>query len=247
MIKYISNPNLPTKKVSSLVCGSLNKTVFDFFDKRNVKAFKIDEVDGVDNAISFHTDIAVLHMGDNNVILDKRQMRLARELQDYGFNIHFTKDEIKGEYPFDVKLNFAITNDYVIGNEKFADDLVEDIIGNKTLISVKQGYAKCSVLIVDEKAIVTDDISIHNKVQNFGIDSLLIEKGDVTLLGHEYGFIGGASGKISKQEVVFFGDITKHRNFNEISDFLNKYGCKLIYFKSFPLTDFGGIIPLTEK
>ena len=75
---------------------------------------------------------------------------------------------------------------------------------------------------------------------------LLIEKGDIFLSGHDYGFIGGASAKISNKEIFFFGNLENHRNHKEILVFLDKYSCKAIYLKNTPLTDVGGIVSIGE-
>ena len=91
----------------------------------------------------------------------------------------------------------------------------------------------------------TINVNCFDRKEN-GFDCLLIAKGDVSLPGHEYGFIGGASAKISESEVLFFGDITKHRDYKKIADFIKKYGYEIISL-DFPLTDFGGIIPIIEE
>ena len=117
---------------------------------------------------------------------------------------------------------------------------------NLKKINVRQGYCKCSCLNVSENAVITDDECIYKALCLNEIDALLISKGDITLNGHDYGFIGGASGKISKTDILFFGDVTKHRDYKKIAGFIEKHGCKIISL-DFPLTDFGGIIPITEK
>ena len=61
------------------------------------------------------------------------------------------------------------------------------------------------------------------------------------------GFIGGASAKISKNELYFSGNIENHPDFDQIKAFLDNYNVSMIYNKSRNLTDFGGIIQLTES
>ena len=133
-----------------------------------------------------------------------------------------------------------------MGNFAFADDKLLTLTESLSKLDIKQGYCKCSCLVINENALITDDKSIYNIALKNGVDCLLVSKGDVTLPGHNYGFIGGASGKISKTEVLFFGDVTKHRDYKKIADFIEKHGCKIISL-DFPLTDFGGIIPITEE
>ena len=66
------------------------------------------------------------------------------------------------------------------------------------------------------------------------------------MTGHEYGFIGGASALISKDHMIFFGDITGHRSFDKIDRFLKKHGCRYSYLKNHVLTDIGGIVAVEE-
>lgn len=180
-------------------------------------------------------------------MLDKKQKELKQSLKKHGMTVLESLTEIKGVYPDDVKLNFAFIGKKVIGNFKYADIKLASLISDKDRINVKQGYCKCSILVVNENAVITDDESIHRKMLENDIGSLLIRKGDISLKGHEYGFIGGTSGKISENEVVFFGDIKKHRDYESIADFLSKNNCTYVCSDNGELRDIGGIIPIIEE
>jgi hypothetical protein len=58
-----------------------------------------------------------------------------------------------------------------------------------------------------------------------------------------YGFIGGCCGKIGEQ-LVFYGDISKHPDFERIYKFIKDRNIKIKWF-DFPLEDIGSIIKLT--
>jgi hypothetical protein len=96
------------------------------------------------------------------------------------------------------------------------------------VINVNQGYTKCSICVVNENAIITDDESIFAAAGNFFNDTLFVSKGSIRLNGYDYGFIGGASA-VYKDNVFFFGDLKMHSQGNEISEF-----CKLNGF--FPIS-----------
>ncbi len=246
MSSFIVSPNLPNSTVDCIICGTLHKTILDYFISRGIEIIKIDKVSGVDESISYHADIAVLHLGGKNIIVEKRQVNLQFELIKRGMNVLSTSEAVYGEYPSDIKLNFALIDNYIIGNHKYADETLKCVDSSLKRLQVKQGYAKCSLLAVEKNAIITDDNSIHRAALENGIDSLYISKGDVFLAGHEYGFIGGASGKISSNEIVFFGNVKEHKDFKNIEAFIKKYDNKIIYFENIPLTDYGGIIPITQ-
>ena len=49
-----------------------------------------------------------------------------------------------------------------------------------------------------------------------------------------------------EDEIIFFGDITQHRDYERIKQFIADRKMKTVSF-AFPLTDFGGIIPIKEN
>ncbi len=247
MMNFIENSNLPEKRVKAVICGSDDANIINFFNKKGIEVLQTMPNFDIAPAVATHADMAVLHLGAENIILDRRQAELKNKLQRIGMTVYETDEKISGSYPNDIKLNFAVLGNQVIGNFKYADKQLRSLVFDKYKIDVRQGYCKCSVLVVKKNAVITDDESTHRKMSQNGIDSLLISKGDISLHGHEYGFIGGASGKISSNDVVFFGDIKKHRDFEVIKAFLSKYECNFLCTDESPLRDIGGIIPILEK
>lgn len=244
MTEFIKNPNLPEKRVRTVVCGTHDEKILEFFKSQNINVIPITANRTIDFSVSGHADMAAIHLGGNKILTDKSQTVLCETLSNQGMEVILTENPVSGDYPDDIGLNFALFGDFAVGNFRYADKKLLDCTENKTRINVKQGYAKCSVLVVNEKAVITDDESIYRKAVEKGIDCLLISKGDISLEGHEYGFIGGASGKISNSTVVFFGNVEKHCNFNEIRLFLEKNGCDFRCTDSGKLRDIGGIISI---
>ena len=247
MKRFIEKPNLPKGRVCEVICGTDDKRILDFFKENNISVLKNIANTDTDPSVSAHADMAALHLGENRVLIDKAQNMLKIELEHNGFIVFEAAGKVKGEYPEDVKLNFTVTDNFIIGNFSHIDKTLLREAGFKKAINVKQGYSKCSTLIIDEQSAVTDDVSIFKALQKNGFDVLLISKGDIYLQGHEYGFIGGSSGKISKNTVVFFGDITKHRDFEKIKAFLSEHGCDFVCSDCGELRDIGGIVALMEE
>ena len=153
-------------------------------------------------------------------------------------------EKIGSKYPENIIYNAACTGKYFIHNIKHTDPELLEHVKTKAktieIIDVPQGYTKCNTLIVNECSIITSDVGIYNSCYS-KLDVLLIEKGRIRLQGFDYGFIGGASGRIG-DTIVFNGDITQHPDYEKIAAFIESRGLKIKYFTEYPLEDIGSII-----
>ncbi len=199
------------------------------------------------DAINCHPDITILKINNNNIIVAPNVYDYySKKLCPLGFNIIKGNSLIKSKYPYNIAYNVAIFGKYAIHNLKYTDKKVLEFLdkNNFIKINVKQGYCKCSICIVDENSIITSDEGIYKEVIKHDIDCLLIEKGHIDLFDLSYGFIGGCSGLISKDDLIFFGDISKHPNYNEIKKFVESKNKNIISLSDEKLLDLGSLIPL---
>ncbi len=152
------------------------------------------------------------------------------------------------EYPRDIAYNAACTGKYFIHNIKYtAPELLEAAkeLG-MIIVDTKQGYAKCSTVIVDEDSIITYDRGLARACEAAGMKSdniLIIEPGHIKLEGYDTGFIGGSSGRVGNI-VYFCGDLARHPDFGRIITFIEARNLEVKYCQDFPLTDIGSIISL---
>ena len=100
---------------------------------------------------------------------------------------------------------------------------------------------------MNENSVITEDEGIAEILKRHNIDVLKISAGDVLLPGHDYGFLGGASGKISKDKLFFAGDIKSHRDYKDIYNFCTMRDVMPISLCEGRLIDLGSIIPVLEK
>lgn len=173
-------------------------------------------------------------------------------------------EKIGSKYPENIIYNAACTGKYFIHNTKYTDSELLELAETFEIIDVPQGYTKCNTLIVDENSIITSDIGIYNSCYrqlSFSYENslpkdgkscissasapqlevLLIEKGHIKLQGFDYGFIGGASGRIG-DTIIFNGNITQHPDYEKIAAFIESRALKIKYFTEYTLEDIGSII-----
>ncbi|MBR7081590.1 MAG: hypothetical protein IKI49_02635, partial [Oscillospiraceae bacterium] len=92
------------------------------------------------------------------------------------------------------------------------------------LINVRQGYTRCSCVVVDDGALITSDSGIAAALsRRRDIEVLKIQQEHVALDGFEYGFLGGTSGRVGR-EVIFNGDLSDHPDGEIIRDFIESRG-----------------------
>ena len=244
---FLKNQNLPENKVTTVFANTDDIALKRLFEELSIKVVSVNENSLLDTPVSCHADILANYVGKSIFLADKNQTELCNFIEDNsGKSIII--ENIKSPYPNDCLLNFADIGDYIICNKSILTNEIVDLLPNKQIIDVKQGYSKCSVCICKHNTIITDDISIYNAVLQYdNINSLLVQKGSVSIDKFEYGFIGGCCGLVDKDVLLFNGDLSTHTDFDKIKNFLYDNGVNYINIKGKPLTDIGSIIPIMEK
>lgn len=211
--------------------------------KLNYDVIKIPKDNNLYEAINGHTDIQLNILNKNTLIINKNINLSFKELLKTK-NINFIESDstLSSKYPSNISLNAYITDNYLIHNLKFTDKKILEHCKNKKTINVNQGYTKCSILPLREKAIITNDSGIYNILKNENFDILLLPFGDIELKGFNYGFIGGVGGMISSNSMAFFGSLDNYAFGNEVKKFLYKYDIKPIYLSNTKLIDRGSLL-----
>lgn len=250
MMRFVKNPNIPEGMVTAvLVDGRMRKDALKELEKMGIEAIKTQPVSGLYEAVSYHPDMFIHHIGGNNIVAAPNSpVDTIEKLKLLGFNIIYGCKTITGKYPYDIAYNVARIEGYAICNAAYTDyillGLIEDY-GIK-IIDVKQGYSKCSVCIAGPGIIITSDDGIYRKLFKYDFEILKISPGFIELSGLNYGFIGGASGMVAHNVLAFSGDITNHPDFKKIYNFLDNNGINIKILDHGVLQDVGTIIPLKE-
>ena len=170
--------------------------------------------------------------------------RRGQDMDNYIWIRDAEKNNLGRDYPDDVSYNAACTGKHFIHNLAFTAPRLLDAAktAGMTLIDVRQGYSKCSIVIVDETSLITYDEGIVKACSAYPeLEVLKVSPGFVRLDGFDTGFIGGASGRIGN-EIIFNGDLFRHPDFERIVEFIESRGLKCRWFSEYPLTDIGSIL-----
>lgn len=220
-------------------CDELTSLGYDIIFSDRISAFPKPE--------QKHADMQILRINDAIFMLNECKDLYKKLTKNLSANsIILCRNKAGEKYPKNILLNFLFLNNTIYGKMSSMDlSLKEYCMSNKIkMVNINQGYARCSTLVLNESAVITADSNIENALRNNGAEVLKITEGNIALKGYNYGFIGGASGKIDDNTVVFFGDITKHTDYSKIKNCCAKHNIeiKILSKNIMPLTDIGGIV-----
>ena len=193
--------------------------------------------------VSAHPDM-LLFIADKKVFCHADYQKIAKaaldEIADVGYEIITTKENIGAEYPHDVLFNALSLSKHVYGKLENVSKLIKEYAEERsiTLHSAKQGYAKCSVAKVGERAAITSDTSLYKAIKADGYDALLISAGHIGISEYDTGFIGGCSG-CDGERVYFSGNIELHPDAEAIKEFCKAHNMEVVSLSDKPLFDIG--------
>lgn len=250
-VKTVKNPNLPEMAEAVIIGEKYSSLLTNPLKNQGIEPIFVPNNALVDPRLSGHADLSVLHRGGDRLWLAPhlRGSGFADRLSAMGFVLDYPDMQQSDAYPADAQLNLCFCGQFVICNPNVIPSEIVDYltISEYKIVNCRQGYARCSICVVDEGAIITADRGIGDAAKRAGMDILLIEPGYIALEGFSSGFIGGAAFKISQSKLAFTGKLDGHKNKNEVFDFLKCHGIEPIFLTEMPVFDIGSGIPILEK
>lgn len=190
-------------------------------EKLEIEPILLPQYDLLPTPVSSHPDMLLYDLGEK-LLVYRDYYEKNRKLFD-GIPVILT-DHVAGNlYPGDVGMDALCLGDTVYCLKQAT---CPEILCDKEIVSVKQGYAACSALKVNENAIVTADTSIASAAEKNGVSVLRIRTGYVTLSGYAYGFIGGCAFR-QEDTLYFAGDLRTHPDGEAIAAFCNNNGVQV--------------------
>ena len=214
-------------------------SVVDLLKRLDCDPILVPSLPNVDERTSYHTDLSLCVLGDTIVCAPSLYNRIGNI---EGFILIKGDTEPCEPYPNDIPYNVAVVGKYVFCRKAGTDKKLLSVAEEKgyEIINVNQGYSRCSSLPIGQAGLITSDPSVSRAAKDFGIDVLKVSNDGVLLDGFPNGFIGGTAGCVDNN-VIFFGDISKHCDYNKIKEFCDTKEF-IVHFTAEPLRDFGSLL-----
>lgn len=209
----------------------------------------------VDARLKEHTDLSLfvgnrvwIHESIESVV--KPQILQIVDEKWYHSHVVVGNSPLSNVYPQDISYNAVQLSRHFFHRLDITEPKILEFIRNSTSlesIHVKQGYTRCSSLVVGNQAVITEDKKLYEIYVTNGYCALFIEPGQIVLEGFEHGFIGGVGGTIEKT-VVINGSLKHHTQGDVMRDFILAQDYQILELSSEKLEDCGSIFyyPVTE-
>ena len=244
--RFLKYPNIPEgKAVCVITSDRYSGYINELRDNFHISVISPLPLDNISGSERYHADMSVCHLGEEFFALEKNNTSVDNTLKNNKARI-FYSGKITAREP---GLNVCILKNRIICRKDTADRSIIEFCKDKSIeiLNVPQRYARCSTAVINENAVITTDESIYRMCRNNNIDALKIDGNDIKLEGYDCGFIGGCCGLISENELAFCGDITAHRDHENIRSFLRNYSVSPVSLGCGKLTDIGGLLPIMEE
>lgn len=242
-------PHIPEGKVTHVIVDK--NAPCEFIE--NLYKLKIEVIFSAElslpGGIATHPDMQIAHLGKDTFVCEPSCFEhYSQRLAPLGLNVVKGKTCLASNYPNDIAYNIARVGRYAIHKFSYTDYKIKEILeaDDVCIIDVAQGYTKCAIGVVSEKAVITADRGIAKALEKTDIDVLTIEEGNIALWGVDYGFIGGTCGLISPNILIFCGNVERHNDYPNIKKFSKKHDVDILSLCSGGLVDIGSIIPIKQ-
>lgn len=223
-----------------IVSNFASDSFFELLEKENINYIKSLNNEKFNTNYNDHIDLSVLKIDDDIYIESSVFDYYSKYLSEFNLK----KVDVSNFKNGEMVLNIAKNKKYFFHNEKFTTkEIFEKLKPNRKYIKINQGYSNCS-MICFENHIITSDEGVYKtlKAQNMNVE--LVTTDGIILKGYKNGFIGGTCGFVSDNILLFYGDVTKYRDYDIIKRIADKENVKIIYPKDEAFVDLGGIISL---
>lgn len=243
----VEKPHLPKGKVGLLALGErYGAQLAAPLYALGVQALWIPDARFSDGRLAGHADLRLLHLGGRRIV-SACGTDIDNILTNKGFEVIPVPEPGEG-YPRDCALNACIAGGRFFHRlDASSPEALANLPAGLETVNIAQGYAKCSVCVVDGRSVITADRGIAKAALSAGLDVLTVTPGYIELEGFDCGFIGGASFKLAPDVMAFTGTLDGHPDRDAIISFLAVRGIKPLFLTGRPAFDIGSALPLTAR
>ena len=193
------------------------------------------------NAISWHPDIFFCPTPAGLIVAPNLPEAYLNILAQNA--IQFVKGTIPvgRKYPETAVYNSLVNERFIIQHPGISDPAIRDLNPDITLIPVRQGYVRCSLVALPNNSFITSDRGIEKSLKKQKAEVLFVDPAVIRLEGFEHGFFGGVCG-LFKNKLFVCGSLNYFKEKDQIKFFASRAGLQVVELYEGPPVDVGTII-----
>ena len=183
-------PNICTNRV--LVDYRTNADSINELKRMGMNVYKSTSVKLLYKEVSGHPDMQI-HFINNKAICAPEVYNYYKSLNLQGIDLISGTTNLKSSYPDDIAYNVCAMGKYIICRPLSVTIEILSEYRNlkKEILNAKQGYAKCTICVVNDYTAITADNGMYKLLNDVGINVLKIQEGFINLYDMQV-FIGVA-------------------------------------------------------
>ena len=182
----------------TLVCDARLPNEMKMMLKHYYELLEFSAFNLVEEPLHGHPDIFLAQINDNLIIAPNTPKYIVDVFDIQGVKYHFGQHNVGFSYPEIAKYNVSANPNFLLCNSEICDSEVLNYSKNLEIIKVKQGFCRCSTLILDEDVFITSDQGVVKVLKNRSLEVYCFSDSNILLSGYRHGLLGGCFG-IDKQ------------------------------------------------
>jgi len=192
-------------------------------------------------AISGHPDVFFCKTDNKLIIAPNTPQHYKNVFRKKNISFIEGKKEIGKKYPATAYYNAAISENYIIHNFDFTDEIILKNTLSKQKIKINQAYSRCSILPLKENNFIISDKGIQKTFFENKINHLYVSPEKIVLPGFPNGFIGGCCG-VLENKIFLSGSLKYFPDGEKFKQFVQNYKYEVIELYDGFLFDCGSIL-----
>ena len=191
-------------------------------------------------AISCHPDVFLFQHNEQFIVAPNIPQEYKQLFQKHNIDYYEGITKIDESLHNSVAYNCVATSGFLFHKSNMTDPYIAQLCANHTFIHLPQAYTRCSMLALNNQAIITSDKGIAQTLEKQDFDVCYISPHEILLPPYPYGFIGGCMGIVNNRMYIT-GALDYISDGYKLHQFAQKHKHTIVELYDGKLYDGGGI------
>jgi len=148
----------------------------------------------VEKPLEGHPDLFLAQINENLVVAPNCPKYILYYFNKNSIFYQFGEQSVGFSYPEIARYNVSANQKYLLCNSSICDSQILKWSDELEIISVKQGFCRCSTLILPQNIFITSDKGMAQTLEKRKLNVHLFSDENIVLSGYKHGLLGGCLG-----------------------------------------------------